>query len=218
MKKTILILTSILILAGCYPDYVRDYDDGAAVYTTYQYDLRTFVLGETEKFDFTVALGGVIDNTEDRSVKVEFDNSLLSADLSTLVEGGDYLSFTAIEGFLGTGAFGTVCQKYVTDEIFSSGIKAFSELPEAYYTVTGLDGMTIKSGRHTAVATIKATDFIKEDPNIYAPYYAIAFRILSAEDAAIIPTRDYEIIAVKCENKLFGQWAHRGTAKVVGTR
>lgn len=215
MKKTILFFSSLLLIAGCYPDYVRDFDDGAGVYTAYQYDLRTFVLGESESFDFTVALGGVIDNTLDRSVKVELDNSLLTADLSTLVPDGEYASFTAINAFLGTGGFGSVCQGYVTSEVSASKITKLTPLPESYYTLSGLDGMTIRSGRHTATATVKATDFIKEDPNVFAPYYAIAFHILSAEKAVTVPTRDFEIIVVKCEHMLFGQWAHEGSTKTL---
>lgn len=215
MKNTILFFSSLLLLAGCYPDYVRDFDDGAGVYTAYQYDLRTFVLGESESFDFTVALGGIINNDRDRSVKVELDNSLLTEDLSTLVPDGDYASFTAMNALLGSGAFGSVCQGYVTSEVAASKITTLTPLPESYYTISGLDRMTILSGRHTATATIKATDFIKEDPNVYAPYYAVAFRILSAEDAVTVPTRDFEIIVVKCEHMLFGQWAHEGSTKVL---
>ncbi len=215
MKNKILFFFSLFLIAGCYPDYVQDFDDGAGVYTAYQYDLRTFVLGESESFDFTVALGGIINNSQDRSVKVEIDNSLLTADLSTLVPDKEYASFTAINALLGSGGFGAVCQSYVTSEVAASKIKALTPLPESYYSVSGLDGMTIKAGRHTASATLKATDFIKEDPNVFAPYYAVAFRILSAEDAVTIPTRDFEIIVVKCEHMLYGQWAHEGSTKTL---
>ena len=36
-----------------------DYDYNA-VYVAYQYDLRTFVVGEGMKFDFTAALAGIV--------------------------------------------------------------------------------------------------------------------------------------------------------------
>ena len=206
MKKSLLYISALLLLAGCYPDYVRDYDEGAGVFTAYQYDLRTFVIGESESFDFTAALGGVINNTTDRAVKVVVDNSLLSKDLTELTPGKEYASFTALEGLLGSGSFGSVSQKYVTDEVRASGITALTELPETYYTIKGLDGMTIKNGRFTATASIKATDFVKEDANMFKPCYALGFQIISATDAEIVPERSYEIIAVKCENKLFGSW------------
>lgn len=214
MKKIIFILSAVALLAGCYPDYVKDFDDGAGVYTAYQYDLRTFVIGENESFDFSVALGGVINNNSNIPVKVVVDNSLLTKDLTEFAPDSDYLPFTAIDAFLGSGSFGTVCQNYVTKEVSDAGIKAFQELPESYYTIKGLDGMTIKSGRHSASATVKATDFVKEDANMFAPCYALGFQIVSAGEADIIPERSFEIIAVKCENLLFGNWGFEGTTSV----
>ena len=48
MKKSILFLASLLVLAtSCYEDYVRDFDYSGAL-MAYQYDLRTFVLDEGE--------------------------------------------------------------------------------------------------------------------------------------------------------------------------
>ena len=65
MKKLVLSALAPLLLAGCYKDYTLDYDYTAA-YIAYQYDLRTFVIGEEGKFDFTVALAGTARNNEDR--------------------------------------------------------------------------------------------------------------------------------------------------------
>lgn len=211
MKKEILIfIIAMICCVSCYPDYVRDYDDGSIVYTAYQYDLRSFVMGESESFDFTVALGGVIANDKDRDVKVVIDNSLLTSDLAQLAPDMGYASFTALNAILGNGAFGTICQKYVTDDVVAAKLNQLTPLPESYYKVEGLNGMTIKKGRHTAVATIKATDFIKEDPNVFAPYYALAFRIESADADRFEPERGFEVIVVRCENKFYGSWTHSG--------
>lgn len=214
MKKIIfLFLSALMLLTGCYPDYVRDYDEGTGVYTAYQYDLRSFVMGENESFDFTVALGGVIANDRDRKVKVVLDNSLLTSDLAQLAPEKNYPSFTALDAILGAGSFGNVCQKYVTDDVKAAGITALTPLPESYYKVSGLDAMTIKKGRHTAAVTIKATDFIKEDPKVFAPYYALAFRIESADADHLDPEKSFEVIVVRCENKFFGDWkSTSGTA------
>ena len=202
-----------MLLTGCYPDYVRDYDEGTGVYTAYQYDLRSFVMGENESFDFTVALGGVISNDRDRKVKVVLDNSLLTSDLAQLAPEKNYPSFTALNAILGAGSFGNICQKYVTDDVKAAGITALTPLPESYYKVSGLDAMTIKKGRHTAAVTIKATDFIKEDPKVFAPYYALAFRIESADADHLDPEKSFEVIVVRCENKFFGDWkSTSGTA------
>lgn len=202
------------MVAACYPDYVKDYDDGAGVYTAYQYDLRSFVIGESEAFDFTVALGGVIDNKADRKVKVVMDNTLLSKDLSTLAEAGKYTPFTAIDAILGNGKFGTICQKYVTEEARAASLSVLTELPEAYRNVTGLDGLTIAKGKHTATARISLTDFAKEDSKMFAPYYAMGFQIVSADDADVPAERSFEVIMVKCEHKLFGSWSHEGSVTV----
>lgn len=214
MKKTFYFILPALLLTACYPDYIRDYDDGAAIYTAYQYDLRTFVLGEDASFDFTVALGGVMENKKDRPVRVSIDNSLLSSDLSALAPDGGYGPFTAIDAFLGNGLFGTVCQRYVTDEVKAAGITSLLPLPESYYSVSGLDKLQIKSGRHTGVVTIHASDAISADARVFAPYYALGFRIESADADQVPAERSFEIIAVKCENRFFGQWGRSGSTTI----
>ena len=81
MKKIIVSLAVCCVIAtGCYDDYTMDYEY-TGIYSAYQYDLRTFVVGEGMKFDFTVALGGVVENVRDRAVEVTTDDALLSADL-----------------------------------------------------------------------------------------------------------------------------------------
>lgn len=103
-----------LLLAGCYKDYTLDYDYTAA-YIAYQYDLRTFVIGEEGKFDFTVALAGTARNNEDRKVEVELRNELLSEDLSQYTTAFGVTSFNALDGLNGRGAFGDLSQRYVTE-------------------------------------------------------------------------------------------------------
>lgn len=202
-----IVLTSFC-LTGCYEDYVKDYDY-SGIYAAYQYDLRTFVLDETEHFDFTVALAGVLDNSRDRSVNVSLDNNLVTGDLSRFGPEGT-APFTAMEGMLGTAPVGNLCQPYVTSEVTASGITALTPLPEEYYTVRGCTGMKIAKGFHTAAATITATDAIKDDPDAFKAYYALGFRIDNA-DADLVPLdKSFEIIAVKCENKFFGNWYHGG--------
>ena len=85
-KAKILALLLSFLLTSCYEKYTMDYEHTAA-YVAYQYDLRTFVIGEGMKFNFTVALGGVVKNTHDRSVQVVIDDALLTDDL--LLRKGD---------------------------------------------------------------------------------------------------------------------------------
>lgn len=196
-----------LLLSGCYKDYTLDYDFTAA-YIAYQYDLRTFVIGEEGKFDFTVALAGVVDNTKDRTVEVELRDELLSEDLSQYTTEFGVSSFTALDGLNGKGGFGDLSQKYVTEGV--SGLTSLTPLPSEYYTVDGLDRMVIKKGRHTSAVTIKATPAIEEDPDAFRPYYALGFKLNKADVDSVLCEKSFEIIVVKCENKFFGNWYHGG--------
>lgn len=202
-----------LLMTGCYGEYVTDFSyDG--VYVAYQYDLRTFVLGEQERFDFTVGLAGVIGNDRDRKLSVVMDEGLLTEDLSVFGD-GTCKSFRAIDGLLGNAPIGTLCQDYVKNEVSAAGLSELVPLPAEYYMVEGLDGMAIKSGRHTATATINATPALASDARALKPYYALAFRVLSADADTLIKDKSFEIIAVKCENRFFGNWNHGGRTVVL---
>ncbi|MBR0299611.1 MAG: DUF1735 domain-containing protein [Bacteroidales bacterium] len=216
MKRIHLYLIAITaaLVSGCYDDYELDYDYDA-IYTAYQYDLRTFVMGEKQGFDFTVALGGVVSNNRDRSIEVYLDNTLLASDLSKFSESGDAEPFTAIDAFKGKASFGFVSQPYVTEQVDAAGITSFEILPATYYNIEGLRNMTIAKGRHTATATISANDVIATDPKALAPYYALGFRIESADADIVLPEMSFEIIAIKCENKHFGYWYYEGERHIV---
>ena len=174
MKKLMMLLGLMpLALTGCYDDYTMDYDYNA-VYVAYQYDLRTFVVGEGMKFDFTAALAGIMKNSKDRAVEAVIDNDLLTEDLSKYTTQFGVQSFTAMDGLNGAAPFGDLSQKYVTEAI--AGLTALTPLPENYYTVEGLGNMVIRKGRHTAAATVKASDAILADANAFKPYYALGER------------------------------------------
>ncbi len=207
MRKLVLSALAPLLLVGCYKDYTLDYDY-TAVYVAYQYDLRTFVLGEEGKFDFTVALAGVVTNNKDRNVEVELRDELLSEDLSQYTTTFGVTSFTALDGLRGNGKFGERSQQYVTEGV--SGLSELTPLPTEYYTVSGLDNMVIRKGRHTAAVSINATSAIESDANAFKPYYALGFKINKADADSVISEKCFGIIVVKCENKFFGNWYHGG--------
>lgn len=211
MRKLVLFALAPLLLAGCYKDYTLDYDYTAA-YIAYQYDLRTFVLGEEGKFDFTVALAGTVTNNEDRNVEVELRDELLSEDLSQYTTTFGVTSFTALDGLKGNGKFGERSQQYVTDGV--SGLTELTPLPTEYYTVSGLNKMVIKKGRHTAAVSINATSAIESDANAFKPYYALGFKINKADVDSVICEKSFGVIVVKCENKFFGNWYHGGKTVV----
>lgn len=193
MKKICILLVVALALTGCYEDYVREYDhDG--VFFAYQYDLRTFVIGEDAAFDVTVALGGVMKNGRDRAVKLAIDNTLVNGD--------------AYRGMMGTSQ---ISGDYVGAAFRSAGVTSVEPLPASDFTVTGLDGLKIPAGRHTGTVTIHATDDLISDPNAYKPGYALGVKILSADADEVVEGMDFSVIAVRCENRFFGNWTHHGT-------
>lgn len=214
VKRIALVFAACFMLAGCYEDYVKDYDF-STVYCAFQYDLRTFVVGEGEKFDFTVGLAGVMQNSKDRPVTVVLAQELVTADLPTALGLSDYSSFTAYNGMLGQGKFGSLSQAYVTNEVKATGAKSLRPLPSDCFTVSGLESMCIKAGRHTDAVTVKATDAFLADPDAIAPNYAVAFKISSADADKVPVEKSFEVIAVKYECKYFGYWYYGGETVVV---
>lgn len=178
----------LVFATSCYEDYVRDFDHTGA-FIAYQYDLRTFVLGEGEQFKVTVALAGTMKNDQDRNVELVSDPALLSGALENLKNA----SMTSAA--------------YVSKEITAANLTALTPLPETHYTTEGIDGLCIKKGNHTAAITLRATEDMKNDAKVYAPYYAVAYRIQSADVDELVEGKDFTVIAVKCENRFYGTWS-----------
>lgn len=214
MKKLLIFIALQCTLVACYDDYIMDYDHSAA-YIAYQYDMRTFVYGEDVELGFTVALAGVSKNDKDRFVQAHIENALLTTNLSDLCPEAGLTAFTAIDAFKGNALFGDVSQPYVVDEVKSSGISSFAALPESYYTIEGLDNLKIVKGRHTAEVFLKPTPELFEDVNIVKPYYAIGFQIDAAQTDIIIPEKSFQVMAIKVENRFWGNWYHGGRTRVI---
>ena len=215
MKRFVAFFTACLLLTACYEDYIFDYEY-SAIYAAYQYDLRTFIPEEEDlQVSFSAALAGIIDNKEDRNVKVSIDNSLLSSDLSVFDESGGTASFTALDGLKGNGKLGDISQAYVSNEIKAAGISALAPLPESYYNVSPSGNLVIAKGSHTAKMRITPTSEMFKDEKLLKPYYAVAFRIESADADVVIPDKSFQIMAVKVENTFYGNWYHGGKIMVI---
>lgn len=211
MKKILILISCIALLSSCYEDYVKDYDYDA-VYFAYQYDMRTIVADEIPHFNITAALAGVINNSRDRAVDIVIDDDLVTADLSSLApEGVEVSPFKAYDVFsAGAPMFGTLYQTDVVSTFKKSGVREIAPLPQSYYTVSGLNDLAIKKGRNTAAFTITATEEMLSDDSVVKPVYAIGARMLSADADKIPQGKDFTIIAVRVENKYFGNWYHGG--------
>lgn len=210
MKK-ILIFLSCLTLGGCYDSYVRDFEHDAIGFA-YQFDLRTFVVGEGMEFEFSPSLVGVRTNTRDRRVDFVLDSQLLDGDLKKYYACES--SFTAIDAFHGESPLTVaVSQNYVTADMATA--TRLEILPLECYTLSSASGTVISSGRHTGPVKIRATkDAFLALPSDPAVFYALPIRITYA-DADMVPMdKSFEIIAVRYENMLFGYWYHGGVTTV----
>lgn len=205
--KKLLALIALASLTSCYEDFVEDYDQSGA-YIAYQYDLRTFVIGENDDIQLPVALAGVMENSKDRSVTVSIDDSLLTKDISTIIPLST--SFYAIDGLKGKAPVGLISGTYVTSAIKSASITSPTPIPAEYYTVEGLQGLKFSKGSHSTHFSITINDNFKTDPNAFVPYYAIAYKIEKADVDSIPAEKSFSIVALKCENRFFGYWRRSG--------
>ena len=219
MKKLIAIFATLLPLTGCYDDYVKDYDQ-TGIYIAYQYDIRTFVVGEGMKFDIGVVLGGTINNAMDRKVDIRVDDNLVTEDLREFCimvddEGTVVDPFTALDGMLGNGSAGNVSQDYVVNTFKELDLNSLSVLPKSYYTLSNPNQITIQKGRHTGTVTVQADSAaFLSDANTKNPYYAFAFRIDRADADTVLLSKSFSVIAVRYENMLFGNYWHGGVTTI----
>lgn len=192
MKKILMLLILGVAVGACYDDYILDYEhDG--IYFPYQLDVRTFVVGEGMKIKLGVALGGIRENTRDRVVNYQLDNSLISPATLAMMQGSS--------------------ASYIKNSV-GSDLKL---LPSDYYTLSDNSQMIIKKGEHSGTITLTpdSTAFLA-DPETLVATYAIPLRIVSSDADAdsVLATKDYAVIALKYENMLFGNYWHGGVTIV----
>lgn len=187
MKKILMLLILGFAVSACYDDYILDYDYDA-IYFPYQYDVRTFVVGEGMQIKMGVALGGVRENNRDRLINYQLDNSLISPATLAAMQG----SAGYIKNSLGT---------------------ELKLLPSDYYSLSDGSQMVIKKGDHSGTVTLTpdSAAFLA-DPDALTATYAIPVRIVStdADADSVLSTKDFAVIAFKYESMLFGNYWHGG--------
>ncbi|MFT3752620.1 MAG: DUF1735 domain-containing protein [Paludibacter sp.] len=188
MKKILGLIALIFTMTSCYDNYVEDFKYDA-VYFTYQYDVRTFVVGEGMSFDFGVGLGGVMTNTKQRIVEYKIDSTLITPAVLTTMKAS---SLT-----------------YIKDA--TSSLTALSLLPSRYYSLTDGNKFIIEKGQNTGRVTIRpdSAAFLS-DPKSLNPNYVLPLVITSADADSIKQLKKATIIGVKYENMLFGNYWHGG--------
>ena len=199
------LLTLLPTLTGCYEDYVTDYDR-STIYTAYQWDLRSFVVGEDQAFKFTVALAGVMDNRQDRAVRVSVLDELVTENIADIIP-LEVSGLQAIDGLGGQAAVGTLSGEYVSTALSEAGITRLAPLPKDAYTLEGLGGLTIQAGAHTAMVTVRATDAFIAGSAAYVPGFALGLRIDGADADRVPAEKSFAVIAVRCENKFYGYYS-----------
>lgn len=214
MKKISILFLACILTAGCYEEYVKDYDY-SAIYIPYQYDLRSFVVGEGMKFNIGVELGGVINNRQDRHVQIVLDDELVTGDLSRF---GGIGPFTALDVMRGSSSEGAVSNSYVTEAF--AGVDRLEALPSFCTNLQAGIPLVIRKGDHTAAFTVRADSlaFLSLEGVSHQPRYAIGYRIVDAEADTVLQSKRFGVIALRYECQLFGNWYHGGTSVRVDDR
>jgi hypothetical protein len=163
------------------------------VYFPFQNDVRSVVVGEGMKIQIGVSLGGVMENTKDRNVGFQLDNSLITPAILAAMKNS---SATYIKAGV-------------------ASVTTLTPLPTNYYTLSDNSNILIKAGQHMGSIVLKAdsANFLADAATIQAKY-AIPLYITISETDSILRTRRYAVIGLKYENMLFGNYYHGGTALV----
>lgn len=190
-----LMLALPALLTACYPDYVGDYVTVAAGFAN-QSDVRTVVVGEKMEFSTGAALGGVIENNEDRTVFFSTDFSLVNSDLLASMKAH---RFTYIQDLM-------------------KDMSVLKPLPASMYTIQtdSRPGVAvIRAGSHLGKITVKIDpeSFLADAANM-KPQYILPLRLDSAQGCGLIEGLETTCIGIHYEAMLFGNWWHGGSATV----
>lgn len=196
--KTRLIILALAAFAAvsCYEDYVGDYSKIACGFAN-QTDVRSFIVGEGMTFSTGVALGGTIENEEDRIVNFGVDYSLVNSNTYSLLTGHTF--------------------SYIAN--LMKNVPSISALPASIYELESDSGkpgtVIIRSGSHLGTITVKVDSaaFLADAGRLY-PKQVIPLVITDGNGTEVMEGREYTVIGVRYENMLFGNWYHGGYANV----
>jgi hypothetical protein len=193
MKKILAFIILSIAMVSCYENYIYDFTY-TSIYFPYQLDVRTFVVGEGMKIEVGAALGGVRQNTKDRNVSFILDNSLITPAVLTRMQ--------------------VASQPYIKNP--SIPVTTLQLLPANYYTISDANTMVIKSGQHSGTVTIRpdSAAFLNDSLKTMYSTYALPFSITAADADSIPYLRRTNIVGVRFENMLFGNYWHGGAAKI----
>jgi hypothetical protein len=193
MKKILALIFLSIAMVSCYDSYIYDFDY-ASIYFPYQQDVRTFVVGEGMKIEVGAALGGVRDNVRDRNVSFALDNTLITpAALANMK---------------------AASQPYIKGP--ATPVTTLLQLPDNYFTISNPNTMVIKTGQYSGTVTIRpdSVNFLNDSLKTMYSTYALPFRITAADADSIRFNKKTNIVGVRFENMLFGNYWHGGVATI----
>ena len=188
MKKILGLIILTVIMSSCYKDYVQDYTY-TAIYFPYQYDVRTVIVGEGMSIKVGATLGGDINNNIDRTVNFTLDNTLITPAILASMKSS---SLTYIKNAMANTA-------------------TLLSMPTSYYSLSNTSQMIIHKSQHEGdvTLTVDSTKFLA-DPLTLNGNYCVPFWITSAMSDSLIPAMRSNVVCIKYENMLYGDYWHGG--------
>ena len=187
MKKYFYLL-SLLFMTSCYEDYVTD-NTFSGIYFTYQQDVRSFIVGEDMDFKVGAVLGGVLENNERRVVKFHLNDELVNDEALEALKSSKF--------------------NYIMDA--TKDVDKLKVMPSDWYSLSNNEEIVIEKGKHSGSITVSSVeDKILQDPDAYKAIYAIPFEITSVDADSLIENKEYSVVCVKYECKIFGRYYHYG--------
>lgn len=191
MKKILMLAFCTFMLSSCYDDYIKDYEY-SGVYFAYQTNVRTFVVGEGMNIKVGAALGGVMENTRNRTVDYKFENTLVTPDILAVMKSS--------------------ASPYIKNSV--ADVDELLPMPSDYFTVSDTK-MIIPKGEHVGTVTIRpdSAKFLS-DPKTLSATYALPLYITAAGADSVVEPKRHTVIGLKYENMLFGNYWHGGVTVV----
>ena len=203
IKYIFSVLLAGMLISACsnqdwdFPDYPNN-----AVYFPFQTPVRTLILGKydqginendnNKRFEMGVTMSGVYENTEDRRVHFEIDNSLLDGVANVQVLPQEYFTIqTESPVTIPAGSTKGRIAVQLTDAFFADEL-SFAPEGEVNYVIP------VKITQAENLDSILTGFSVRENPN----------RLLE-EDWDVLP-KDYTLFGVKFINKFHGNYLRRG--------
>lgn len=205
MKKIKYLVMLVALLSACKNEKVTypDYDH-TSVYFPLQLPLRTLVLGDSRS-----------DNSLDKKLQFHIGVSI----------GGMYENKKSWDvGYI-------VDKTLVPSTLTTAAGDPIKVLPDAYYTITPQNKVTIQPGSFDGLMLVQLTDAFLDDPLAVTGNYVIPLRITNSTADSILrgkpfvanpnklvasdwdpnaPPRDFVLFGIKYINPYHGMYFHRG--------